>query len=208
MPPRSLLMRWLSVSFIVAGCVSSPASRPFAIGSFLAPPEIASILPAKDMDGNALPTGTVATIYYFTGPDCPISRAYSPDVARLAERDSTRGVAWVMAFPEEGITEENIRKFRKEYSLALPSFLDPSNALCCELGVEIIPSVVVISARGQLLYRGRIDNRFQSLGVSRGPPTIRDLENVVNALVAGTPLPPTATPAVGCVLAPCNGVVR
>ncbi len=193
------------VAFVgVAGCTTVPTSLPVAIGSILSQSELASILPSKDLDGNTLPVGTVATIYYFTGPECPISRAYSPEVARLAARDRTRGVVWVMAFPEEGITAENIRTFQREYSLSLPSFLDTSNALCCDLGVQVIPSVAVVSASGQLIYRGRIDNRYKSLGVSLGPPTIRDLDDVVNAVVAGAPLPPASTPAIGCVLAPCG----
>ncbi|MEY4786287.1 MAG: hypothetical protein RL692_181, partial [Planctomycetota bacterium] len=54
-----------------------------------------------------------------------------------------------------------------------------------------------------VIYRGRIDDRYKGLGVSYGPPTKRDLADVVDAIADGHPLPYASTTAVGCVLPRC-----
>lgn len=160
-------------------------------------------MPTIDIDGRTLALGRLATVCYFAGPECPIVRAYAPEVARLSTRDAGRGIAWIMVFSEIGITTEFVQNFRREYALPLPSVIDSSQQFGCLLGAQTIPSVVVIDAQGTLLYRGRIDNRYQALGLSYGPPTQHDLADVVDAIAAGSPLPPAETPAIGCVLPPC-----
>ena len=200
-----MLMRTFAAIFsgamLLAASSCAPPRMPndFPIGSALSIDD----LPTVDMDGRPLPVGSLATVYFFAGPECPISRAYSPELARLAIRDQERGISWIMLFSEHDITADLIRTFQREYSMPLPSVIDRSQRIACIMGARIIPSVVVLDAQRNIMYRGRIDDRYQGLGISYGPPTKRDLASVVDAIAAGHPLPPASTAAVGCILPPC-----
>ena len=55
--------------------------------------------------------------------------------------------------------------------------------------------------KSQVVYRGRIDDRYIELGLDRSQPTVRDLEQALEAVVAGKPVAVRETQAVGCILA-------
>jgi hypothetical protein len=63
-----------------------------------------------------------------------------------------------------------------------------------------VPSAVVLSAAGEVLYRGRVDDRYTPEGVRREVPTTRDLENALRALTDGKPVPVPETKPFGCPL--------
>lgn len=201
-----MLMRALAAMFFTAtllaatNCTTTPAID--ARSTRLVIP--IGDLPTTDLDGHTLPNGKRATVYLFAGPECPISRSYCPEISRIAARDEARGISWVMIFSEYDISAEAVRTFQREYSMSLPAVIDPSQKFACELGAQIIPSVVVLDSNHNVMYRGRIDNRYKGLGVSYGPPTKRDLAEVVDAIAAGHPLPFASTTAFGCVLPRCT----
>lgn len=186
--------------FALSGCSAASTYRAVGLGAQVPP----DFLPSSDISGKPLPHGKVATVYYFAGPDCPIARAYSPEVSRLSQRDAGRSIAWIMGFPESGITPQVVRDYQTEYAVDIPAVVDGSAELCCRMGVIAIPSVVVLDSTDRIVYRGRLDNRYQGLGISYGPPTRRDLDEVLEALESGREFEPTATSAVGCVLQPCG----
>ena len=66
--------------------------------------------------------------------------------------------------------------------------------------MTVTPEVAVM--RGTtLLYRGRIDDRYVELGRERPKPTERDLEDALDAIVAGkSRCAIRETRAVGCIL--------
>lgn len=201
----NMLMRALAAMFFTAtllaatNCASTPTVDERSTRRIIP----ASDLPTTDIDSRTLPNGKRATVYLFVGPECPISRTYSPEIARIAARDEARGISWIMIFSEYDISVDVIRTFQREYSLSLPSVDDSSQKFACNLGAQIIPSVVVLDANRNVMYRGRIDDRYKGLGVSYGPPTKRDLADVVDAIADGHPLLYASTTAVGCVLPRC-----
>lgn len=184
---------------LATGCGSTPTTSAAAPGFTFAKLR----LPTTDMEGQPLPIGRLATVYFFAGPECPILRAYAPEVGRFVPRDADRGIAWIMVFPEFDISADLVKNFERDYALPIPAIIDSKQEIACMMGAATIPSVVVIDAAGTVLYKGRIDNRYQSLGVSYGPPTKRDLAEVLDAIALANPIAPYATPAIGCVLPPC-----
>ena len=193
-------MFFLATLFAVTNCTTTPAID--ARSTRLVIP--IDDLPTTDLDGQTLPNGKRATVYLFAGPECPICRSYCPEISRIASRDEARGISWVMIFSEYDISAEVVRTFQREYSMSLPAVIDPSQKFACELGAQIIPSVVVLDSNRNVMYRGRIDDRYKGLGVSYGPPTKRDLVEVVDAITEGHPLPFASTTAFGCVLPRCT----
>jgi hypothetical protein len=59
---------------------------------------------------------------------------------------------------------------------------------------------VVLAPSGQVLYRGRIDDLYTLDGTRREAPRTRDLEEAIQAVLAGKPPPVAQTKAFGCPL--------
>ena len=63
------------------------------------------------------------------------------------------------------------------------------------------PEAVVFDRDDQLVYRGRIDDRYVDFGQARPEPTQRDLETAIDAVLDGLPVAHQVTEAVGCPIA-------
>ncbi|MGE0392101.1 MAG: tetratricopeptide repeat protein [Vicinamibacterales bacterium] len=160
--------------------------------------------PVPDLDGKPVTLqepGVTAVVLVFVGTDCPISNRYAPEVRRLFDRFSGRGVSFVTVYPNPSETPATIRQHLKDYNLPPRAAHDASHALVARTGVSITPEVAVFDARGRLVYRGRIDDRHASVGIERPAPSQRDLEDVLDALAAGRTPPLRTTEAVGCFIA-------
>jgi hypothetical protein len=86
------------------------------------------------------------------------------------------------------------------YTGAALALRDPDHALVKAAGATITPEAAVF-AGGRFVYRGRIDDRYVDLGVERPAATKRDLAEALAAVIAGRPVTPPTTQAVGCFIA-------
>jgi hypothetical protein len=144
-------------------------------------------------------TGGGVLVLIFTRTDCPISNRYAPELRRLFAEYSTGGVEFKLVYPESGITQEMVDRHRAEFAYPMPGIADPEHRYVRQAQASITPEAVVF-AKGRLVYRGRIDDRFASLSQSRPEPSSRDLEDVLRALASGRTPPARFTKAVGCVI--------
>jgi thiol-disulfide isomerase/thioredoxin len=139
------------------------------------------------------------TVYVFTTTDCPISNRYAPEIQRLASKFKDHA-KFVMVYPVPTDSPDLIREHQKKFGYALESVRDPSQTLIKKTGVTVTPEVAVMKG-DQLLYRGRIDDRYVEFGRERPKPTQHDLEASLTALIAGKPVAVRETRAIGCILA-------
>jgi hypothetical protein len=139
-----------------------------------------------------------AIVLVFTRIDCPISNRYAPVIHELYRRFGPRGVSFWLIFvgPHESLQE--VRQHVEEYRYKTHVALDRRHLLVKVAGAHVTPEVAVFSPQAALLYHGRIDNWYVSVGEALPAPTHNDLELTLNAILAGRPLPEKATPAVGC----------
>lgn len=140
-----------------------------------------------------------ATVFLFARTDCPISNRYAPEVRRLYDRFSSRGVAFWLVYPNPEITAEAIRQHVEDYSYSLQVLCDPQHALVKLTGAQVTPEAAVFNGAGQMLYRGRIDDRFPDFGIVREPKS-RDLQDALEAVLDGRPVASETTQAVGCLI--------
>jgi hypothetical protein len=189
MPVRA---RWALL--LVAAVLSGSA---FAAGP--AAPGVVD-LDGRVVDPLTVPAGSRANVLVFTTTDCPISNRYAPEISRLAAAYAGRGIRFWVVYPVPGDTPEKIRAHAAQFGLDLPIARDTAFALVRRTGVTVTPEVAVIDGRGQLAYRGRVDDRYVDFGVDRPAPTTRDLDQALAHLLAGTPIEPKTTRAVGCIL--------
>lgn len=157
-------------------------------------------LDGRSMDPLTLPAGVRAHVLVFTTTDCPISNRYAPEIKRLAAAWAARGVRFWVVYPVPGDTPEKVRAHVAQFGVNLPVVRDTRFELVRRTGVTVTPEVAVIDATGTMAYRGRVDDRYVDFGVDRPAPTTRDLDAALENLLAGRPIEPKTTRAVGCFL--------
>lgn len=138
------------------------------------------------------------TVYIFTTTDCPISNRYAPEIQRLAATFGAQA-NFVLVYPVPSDSEQSIREHKKKFAFTLPSVRDTDLKLVKQVGATVTPEVAVMKG-SELLYRGRIDDRYIEFGKDRVKPTTRDLEAALTAAIAGRPIAVKQTQAIGCFL--------
>jgi peroxiredoxin len=143
-----------------------------------------------------------AVALFFISAECPISNRYAPEINRIVAAYSARGVAFYGAHSDPDIGSAVALRHAQDYGFDFPVLLDPAQTLAGKTGVILTPTVVVLSPTGELLYRGRIDNRYLDFGKYRAAGVKSDLRLALDAVVAGKQVPEKYTKPVGCQLPP------
>jgi phosphoserine phosphatase len=138
-----------------------------------------------------------ATVFLFTRTDCPISNRYAPEVRRLTEKFAASGVTFWLVYADPDESAAAIRRHLKAYGYRAGVLRDPHHDLVRLTGVRVTPEAAVFVA-GRLVYRGRIDDRYVAFGKARPAPTSHDLEEALDAILAGKPVARETTTAIGC----------
>ncbi len=145
-----------------------------------------------------------AIAYVFMGTDCPISNRLAPEIERLHQTFSSRGILLRAVYA--GRSAPEVREHQRAFSLTLPALIDATGAVAKDLGITVTPEAVVYLLQGDdepvLNYRGRINDLYSGLGRGRPAATRHDLKEVLEAVAAGSPLPLRITKAVGCHVGP------
>jgi peroxiredoxin len=142
--------------------------------------------------------GQRATVLVFVMPDCPVTNSSAPEFNRLADEFGKRGVRFFRIYSPE--TAAEIREHGREFGLTFPGLCDPTSELARLTGATRAPEAVVISPNGELLYRGRIDDRAVQPGRTRPVASRRDLHLAIEAILAGQVPEQRFTPVEGCYL--------
>jgi len=146
-------------------------------------------------------TGTTATVVLFTSSDCPISNRYAPEYRRLYEAFASRGVRFWLVYPNPADSPEIVRRHLNAFAYPMRALRDPEQMLVKRAQVTVTPEAAVFDKGGQLTYRGRIDDRYASIGLERPAPTQHDLHDALKNMLAGERVVRPITQAVGCFIA-------
>ena len=184
-----MLFRALAILLVAGSITAAPAAAPGVVD-----------LNGRPVDPLTVPSGTRAHVLVFTTTDCPISNRYAPEIKRLAATYAERGVHFWLVYPVPGDTPDKIRAHASQFGFDLPIARDTRFALVKHTGVTVTPEVAVIDGTRTMPYRGRVDDRYVDFGVDRPAPTTRDLDQALANLLAGKPIEPKTTQAVGCIL--------
>ena len=164
-------------------------------GSFVLAAPPATVIEFTDLSGQKQTPLSVpdkkATVLFFVLPDCPISNAYAPEMKRIASEYAKKEVATFIVYVEPDLSEADAKTHAADFGLKLVK----------QTGVTIAPEVAVVSPKGDILYRGRIDNLYAALGKRRPKATQQDLREALDAILAGKPVAQKTTTAIGCYIA-------
>src|ERR1700733_1745665 len=124
----NLGMKALGRSVLAATLVSAMSAVPALVSGANPTP------PAK----TAVSTKTVTTpvVVFFMGVDCPISNLYLKDLADLGSRYAKQGVQIVGIQSNAGTTQSRAAQHAREYKVAFPVLLDPSQRIANQLGAK------------------------------------------------------------------------
>ncbi|MFO1054030.1 MAG: redoxin family protein [Planctomycetota bacterium] len=156
-----------------------------------------------DVDGRTIDVTACANesaaLVLFAGIDCPIARAYSPEIAAIAN-DYARCIAVRVVMVDVDLDAARAREHAREFGLPGPILLDPEHRMVRALGATITPEAFLVDHTGRLVYAGRIDDRFADLGKPRRAPRTRELRDAIESVIAGRKVVVARTQAVGCLI--------
>jgi hypothetical protein len=147
------------------------------------------------------PVGTRAVALFFVASDCPISDRTFPEMKRLREQFTPRGVKFYFVYPNSTEHRGDITTHQQAFDPGGEILLDPAGNLVRLTHAQVTPEAAILLPHGDQwfpVYTGRIDDRYIHLGLERPRPTHIFAEEALNAVLSNKPAPkPTGTP-VGC----------
>lgn len=136
----------------------------------------------------------------FLGTECPLAKLYGPRLQTLADQYDKQGVRFIGINSNIQDSMDEWKEFGHRYALTFPLAKDFDRAVAISAGATRTPEVVVIDNAGKVRYRGRIDDQYQP-GIARKTPTVNDLQEALEQLLAGNDVKTAVTQAVGCLIA-------
>jgi len=144
--------------------------------------------------------GHPAIVLFFVATDCPVANSYVPEMNRIREAYSPRGVLFFAVQADTTVPEAAVAQYAREYRYSFPMLLDPHQALARIADATIVPQAAVFAPDGRRLYLGRIDNRVEDFGKQHYQATVADLREALDAVLAGKQPPHPTTKSVGCAI--------
>lgn len=154
---------------------------------------------ALDLEGksfNPLNSGLV-TVLIFVRQDCPISSRYAPTIQQLSS-EYQKSARFYLVFPDKSQDAASIRAYLHDFNYSIAALRDPDHVLVKKTRAQFTPEAAVFDAKQSLIYHGRIDDLYFSIGRSRPAPTTHELKDAIESAVAGRPAAKKEVAGVGC----------
>ena len=145
--------------------------------------------------------GVKAFAFLFVSVECPVSNRYAPEIRRMSDAFTARGVAFHLVYPNPAETPDAIRTHIKDYNLPGGVLRDPRQALVGFTKATITPEAALYNGAMQRVYLGRIDDRYVNIGLERPAATRHDFQDALTAVLSGARISEPTTQAVGCYIA-------
>lgn len=161
-------------------------------------------LQLHDTDGDPIVLGEARwTVFCFLGTECPLARLYGARLQQLASKFASSDVRFIGINSNIQDSPADIDAFAKAHQIQFPIAKDASQVALASFDAKRTPEIFVCDAAFQIRYRGRVDDQYQP-GVARAEPTVHDLRDALESLIAGRPVNHTETPGVGCLITRIN----
>lgn len=138
-------------------------------------------------------------IVIFDCNTCPYSQRYNDRIIALNDKYAAKGFPVIAINPNDpsksgGDSFDEMAKLAKRKNYAFPYLVDETQSVATAFGATNTPHVFVLDKALRVQYIGAIDdNARNENAVSK-----RYVEDAVNALLSGKPVPVTKVKAIGC----------
>jgi thioredoxin-related protein len=140
-----------------------------------------------------------ALVLIFFDTECPICQTYTGKLQGFYRKYQSQ-IDFKIVYPTKNTTRGEVRRFEREYSFKIPFVLDPHLDLVTKHDATTTPEVVMCNERGEVIYRGAIDNQFVGLGKFRPKTTETYLQNTLENWLHNKPINPQKTEPIGCLI--------
>lgn len=141
-----------------------------------------------------------AVVVFFKTIDCPLSNGYVPEMNRIRQDYSNRGIGFYAVEADTTLSVTDVRRHAKDFAFTFPVLIDKQQVLVRLARATTTPEVAVFSNTGKVLYLGRIDNRVEDFDQHRNVVTEHDLRDALDAVLAGKSVPHPTTKTIGCAI--------
>ena len=146
-----------------------------------------------------------ASVLLFALADCPISNAYSPELSRIQEKYTSKGVRFFIVYTDPDRTKKAIDTHLSDYGLkGFTPIHDKQHLLVKATGAVMTPEVAVIDSSGTIAYRGRINDQYAGYGKRKKFVKEHNLRDAIDAVLAGRSISKSRVPALGCYIPPLD----
>lgn len=148
----------------------------------------------------AAPSDSIS-VYIFLREDCVICQQYTQQLERLYGEFGNKSIHFLGVFPNASSKAEALEDFAAKYQITFPLAIDHEQTLTRNMGATITPQVVIYDHRlKQILYTGRIDDRYARVGKRRRNAQTSELEAALTAIQARQAIAVRETEAIGCLI--------
>jgi peroxiredoxin len=144
--------------------------------------------------------GEKATLIAFICNHCPFVKHINPQLVRLANEYSTKGVSVIaissndiVQYPEDG--PESMKMVAKKLGYTFPYLYDESQEVAKAYNAVCTPDFFIYDSGLRLIYRGQLDDSRPGNEI---PVSGKDIRTALGATIKGEPVPSFQKPSIGC----------
>jgi len=139
------------------------------------------------------------SVYVFMGEDCRICQYYTPVFKDLHEKYASSQIKFVGLFPNRYSTDEQIERYKTKYGIPFDLKREYFQTKAKKFDVRVTPEVVVFDEKqGIVLYQGRIDDSYVTVGKRRQIIKNKDLDDALQSIILNKLIKTKETTAIGC----------
>jgi len=135
------------------------------------------------------------SVVVFVSPSCPVSRVMTPKIMDLQRQFGT-SVRWTLVLAEDEPDSMEIHDYIEDFQITIPVVIDHDHDSVRKYSATIYPEAFVTTSSG-VVYRGRIDDSYLTIGKRRTGVVQHSLKVALEALRDGRQDFDTVTTAVG-----------
>lgn len=162
---------------------------------------IASALELPATDGKSYDPAAAgdkkAVVLFFVSPFCSTTKSFMKEINQIAADYADKAVVYLVQSDPE-ITKEVAMEHAILSEVKATVLLDKEQALAKQVQAKITPEAVVLSPKAETLYKGRINDLYLGPTKRQRAATTKDLRDVLDAILAGKPVPSPQHEAQGC----------
>jgi len=159
----------------------------------------ASLIFLIGLSANGQTTKDSITVYYFMSEECKICQYYSNLQIDLYENYNDSYTSFVGLFPNHFSSVPAIDSYKKKYQIPFTLKKEFFQTKTKKFDAKITPEVVVYNeTKEEVIYQGRIDNSYASLGKLRRVVTQHELKDVLESLKQGSVVTTEYVAPIGC----------
>lgn len=186
-----LFTGWIAAYFFPAGTTGAAIPGDFALGA------------GGPLDPFARPD-TTAVLVAFLSLDCPVARDYLEPLDRLLTDHGGKGLRVIGVVP--GKSQAEVDQATKGFRMGYPMMADPDFLITGILEATTTPEVVLLNPGKEVVYRGRVDNKYAARLKPRASVSRHDLREALTEFLEGKPVTVKVTTPIGCLIRPLPSV--